>query len=201
MISSCMQYLHSPTPIFLCTTAPFGFCPFFEDFFLKKFKSSILFLLKGSPLYPPSPCMNFTGVCSHQEAKALSLLSFCNSDSFKAPRTHSLCSTSTFTTLNDAEDFEFSLPRLAVRSSVRPALTCTARIIQNNSGLYENESLTVEPPQRTLCGGIRLHSMQESPGSNRETIETYSRLSLTDFEFARKSYTQHIKQQHNTKQI
>jgi hypothetical protein len=72
----------------------------------------------------------------------------------------------------------FPFLQLATESSVRPALTCTARIIQLNSGLNENECLTIEPPQRTLCGGIRLHSMQESPGSNRETIGTHSLHSL-----------------------
>jgi hypothetical protein len=43
----------------------------------------------------------------------------------------------------------------------------------------ENKSLTAWPPRRTLCGGSSLHSMQESPGLSRETIETHSRRFLT----------------------
>jgi hypothetical protein len=47
---------------------------------------------------PPSFCKDFTEACSLREAKALSLLRFCNSDSFRDLfRTRSLCSTSTFT--------------------------------------------------------------------------------------------------------
>jgi hypothetical protein len=160
---------------------------------------------------PPSLCMNFTGVCSHREAKALSLLSFCNSDSFRAPSNTLPVLDSTFNNPQRAEVFQvlctrshsnptFPFSDLLLRSSVRPALTCTARIIQINSGLNENESLTVEPPQRTLCGGIQLHSMQESPGSNRETIETHS-LILSGFEPDMQSHMQHIEDKHKEKQV
>jgi hypothetical protein len=139
---------------------------------------------------PPSFCKDFTEACSLREAKALSLLSFCNSDSFRDLfRTRSLCSTSTLPTLNGTEDFSvlcthshsnpgLSLLRLATEIQSDLHFTCMARITQINSGLNENECLTVEPPQRTLCGGIRLHSMQESPGSNRETVGTHSLHSL-----------------------
>jgi hypothetical protein len=90
--------------------------------------------------------------------------------------------------------------RLATGSVVRPTLTCTALIIQINSGLNENEILTVQPPQRTLCGGIRLHSMQESPGSNREKIETHS-LILSGFEPDKQLHKQHIEDKHKEKQV
>jgi hypothetical protein len=63
-----------------------------------------------------------------------------------------------------------------------------------------NESLTAEPPQRTLCGGIQLHSMQESPGSNKETIETHS-LNLSGYEPDMKSHMQYIKDKHKEKQV
>ena len=46
---------------------------------------------------------------------------------------------------------------------------------------------------RTPCGQIQLHSLQESSGSLRETIETHS-LFLLDFNSTMKSHTQHIKE-------
>jgi hypothetical protein len=128
--------------------------------------------------------MNFTGACSHREAKALSLLSFCNSDSFRAPsntlpvldldlRQPSMMLKISGAMHSHSPQPDLSLHRLATGSSVRPLLTCMARITQINSELNDNESLTVEPPRRTLCGGIQLHSMKESPGSTRGTIETH----------------------------
>ena len=167
--------------------------------------------LEEFPTLPPPHCMNFTGVCSLREEKVLSLLSFCNSDSFRDLFEYAPC-TRPSTTLNHAEVFQvlcvhshskpsLTLLRLATGTSIRPALHLHGSNNTNQIRVEENERLTVEPPQRTLCGGIQLHSMQESPGSNRETIETYSRLSLTDLKSTMKSNTQHIKQKHNRKQV
>ena len=43
----------------------------------------------------------------------------------------------------------------------------------------ENKCLTIEPSSTHSCRWIQLHSMQESSGSDKETIETYSLLSQT----------------------
>jgi hypothetical protein len=69
------------------------------------------------------------------------------------------------------------LLRLATETSIRPALYLHGSNNPIKPWVDENKSLTVEPPQRTLCGGIQLHSMQDSFGSDRETIEAHSRLS------------------------
>ena len=67
-----------------------------------------------------------------------------------------------------------------------------------------SKSLTVRPLQRTLCGRTRLHSMQESPGSNRETIETHLSLlrfltwyEITYATYRRKASKEANMQQHN----
>jgi hypothetical protein len=79
-----MQCLHSPTPICRYTMAN-GFYLLLKTPFLSEVQVVDSLPLEEFSALPPFPCMNFTGVCSHREAKALSLLSFCNSDSFRAP--------------------------------------------------------------------------------------------------------------------
>jgi hypothetical protein len=93
----------------------------------------------------------------------------------------------------------FPFSDLLLRISTRPALLLHGS--NNSAQLWtdENASLTAEPPQRTLCGGILLHSMQESPGSNRETIETHT-LILSGYEPDMQSHMQHIKDKHTRKQ-
>jgi hypothetical protein len=83
---------------------------------------------------PPSFCKDFTEACSLREAKALSLLSFCNSDSFRDLFEHAPCARlRPSPTLNGTEDFPvlcthshsnpgLSLLRLATETSIRPAL-------------------------------------------------------------------------------
>jgi hypothetical protein len=57
----------------------------------------------------------------------------------------------------------------------------------------ENQSYPYLNPLSThSLRTIRLHSLQESSGSNRETIETHS-FTPSDFNSTMKSYTQHIK--------
>ena len=81
--------------------------------------------------------------------------------------------------LHARNGFSLSSSQTYFWDSVRPALTCTARIPQTQLWAKENKSSTTWPPRRTLCRGIQLHSMQESHGISRETIETHSLRFLT----------------------
>ena len=55
---------------------------------------------------PPSFCKDFTGACFLQEVEALSLLSFCNFDSFRDLFEHAPCARlRPSPTLNGTEDF------------------------------------------------------------------------------------------------
>ena len=72
-------------------------------------------------------------------------------------------------------------PDLLLRLHVQPAPTCTVRTTQHRPWATENKKSTAQPPRHTLCGGIQLHSMQESPGSSRETIKTHGFRFLTSY--------------------
>jgi hypothetical protein len=197
-ISTCMQLLHSPTPICRYAMAN-GFYLRLEvkslatpprsnglrDFAILLQKFQVVDSLPLEESFAPQafPAQLLLGFFPQQITKGLSLLSFPNSDSFRDFCVSSLCST--FNHSQSVEVFQTpvhscnrnlsSFSQTRSETSNRPALHLHGSNNPTQLWADENESLTVEPPQRTLCGGIRLHSMQESPGSNRETIETHSR--------------------------
>jgi hypothetical protein len=74
-------------------------------------------------------------------------------------------------TLSTSQDSGLSVLRLASETPIRPALTCTARITQNDSELKRTRVQLLSLLDALHAEGIRLHSMQESPGLSRETIE------------------------------
>jgi hypothetical protein len=79
--------------------------------------------------------------------------------------------------------------RLHLACALLARLLCLSALLEE----MRTKSSLIEPfSQRTPCGQIQLHSLQESSGSLRETIETHS-LTLSDFNSTMKSHTQHIK--------
>ena len=130
------------------------------------------------------PVRNSSWVHSHYNKRTIApklylALTLCTcflyspSNTLKLLKSSGLCALATpeiptFPAQTDCWDFKLGLH-----------LICTASSTQINFWADENKSLTIEPPQRTLCRGIQLHSMQESLDSDRETIGTHSLLSKT----------------------